>query len=105
MKFPPLGEPSGVFNRNYLIVEKVLHVGKEVYVIGNAKDTGVKDDLADDIIMSPYTIQKDGTFIISSKGEGTEALNKLGAGICYLLIGLIIGIVTAMMFLSIFDII
>jgi hypothetical protein len=88
-----------------MIEEKVLHVGKEVYVIGNAKDTGVKDDLADDIIMSRYTIQKEGTFIISSKGEGAEALKKLGSGICYLLVGLIIGIVTAMMFLSILDII
>ncbi len=100
----PIKGVFGFLYRNYKMEESYVLPGKEVYVLGSARKNNVRDDLAGDIILSPYTIKKDGTFIISTKGEKGAAASRLMSGICLLTIGVVFALGFLMVLLTLIDI-
>jgi len=59
----------GVFKRTLRVIESVIPVGQDLYVLGDAVEAQLDYTLENDLTVSPYTIKKKGTMILSFESE------------------------------------
>jgi hypothetical protein len=66
----------GVFKRKLKVVESIIPVGKDIYVLGDAIEEDLGPVLNNDLLVSPFMIKKKGLMILSYTSEKGLTLSK-----------------------------
>ena len=98
----PMGT-FGLWKRKFRIVELIIPVGTNVYVLGDAVDDPFYKRWQNDPIISPFTIKKEKIMVTTFKSERELLLTKKAAWIVPIVFGvlsLLIGTVGMVFFIS-----